>query len=57
MKVSNLISIIIPVYNEKDTIIKLLQIVQECKLWENHDKEIIVIDDGSEDGTFNYVRK
>ena len=46
-----IVSIIIPVFNERDTIIKLLQIVQECKLWENHDKEIIVIDDFSEDGT------
>lgn len=45
----NKLSIIIPVYNEKDTIVELLNrvVAAEIKL----EKEIIVVDDGSKDGT------
>jgi glycosyltransferase involved in cell wall biosynthesis len=46
----NKLSIIIPVYNEKNTIIKLLEQVLEVELY-NIEKEIIVIDDKSTDGT------
>ena len=44
------LSIIVPVFNEKKTIAKILQKVHEQDLndWE---KEIIVVDDGSSDGT------
>ncbi len=41
------LSIVIPVYNERDTILEILQHVQEVSL----PKEIIVVDDGSTDGT------
>ena len=41
------LSIIIPVYNEKDTITKLLDLVTAVDI----DKEIIIIDDFSTDGT------
>lgn len=41
------VSIIIPVYNEKNTIIKILDKVKAQEL----EKEIIVVDDGSTDGT------
>ncbi|MCD5390601.1 glycosyltransferase family 2 protein [candidate division NPL-UPA2 bacterium] len=41
------LSIIIPVYNEKETILKILEKVKAAP-WE---KEIIVVDDGSDDGT------
>jgi len=44
------LSIIIPVYNEKNTIKKLLSIVDGVNLGEI-EKEIIVIDDKSSDGT------
>lgn len=43
------LSIIIPLYNEEKTIIKLLQRVIEAKLPGYIQKEIIVIDDGSTD--------
>jgi glycosyltransferase involved in cell wall biosynthesis len=42
-----MISIIIPVYNEKDTIKDIINAVEETPFR----KEIIVIDDGSTDGT------
>ena len=47
------ISIIIPVYNEKKTIIKLLTKVKRLK---NINKQIIVIDDGSTDGSSELIK-
>jgi glycosyltransferase involved in cell wall biosynthesis len=41
------ISVLIPVYNEKDTILEVVRRVQE----QPFDKEIIIIDDCSTDGT------
>ncbi len=43
------LSIIIPVYNEKNTVNKIIQQVQDVEL--DMEKEIILIDDGSTDGT------
>lgn len=50
------LSIIIPVYNEKDTVNELLERVVEAKVpgW---GKEIIIIDDGSTDGTKDVLNK
>jgi len=42
-----LLSVIIPVYNERDTILKILEKVKSVKI----DKEIIIVDDFSTDGT------
>jgi glycosyltransferase involved in cell wall biosynthesis len=42
-----LLSVIIPVYNEKNTILKILEKVKSVKI----DKEIIIVDDFSTDGT------
>lgn len=42
-----LLSIIIPVYNEKNTILKILEKVKNVEI----DKEIIIVDDSSTDGT------
>ena len=43
------VSIIIPVYNEKTTILEILKRVQAVKL--DLDREIVVVDDFSRDGT------
>lgn len=45
------LSILIPVYNEAQTIGKVLQKVEKAKLTGNVQKEIIVINDGSTDNT------
>src|SRR6056297_2368936 len=45
------LSIIVPVYNEKDTVLNLLEKVSEAPLPDDLDQEIIVIDDHSTDGT------
>jgi glycosyltransferase involved in cell wall biosynthesis len=47
------ISIIVPVYNEKDTIREILKKIEQVSL----DKEIIVVDDGSSDGTKDILEK
>lgn len=49
------LSIIIPVYNEKDTIEAILRRVLEVKL-EEMGKEVIVVDDGSKDGTIEILQ-
>jgi len=47
-----IISILIPVYNEKETILKILDKIEKVDFSTvNFEKEIIIIDDGSTDGT------
>jgi len=41
------LSVVIPVYNEVDTVVRLLERVREVPI----DKEVILVDDGSTDGT------
>jgi glycosyltransferase involved in cell wall biosynthesis len=50
------ISILIPVYNEVQTLAEIISRVQSAPLPENCTKEIIVIDDGSTDGTANLLQ-
>jgi glycosyltransferase involved in cell wall biosynthesis len=49
------LSIVIPVYNEKNTIEKIISQVQSVNL--DLDKEILLVDDGSTDGTQEILRK
>ncbi|MBU2633722.1 MAG: glycosyltransferase family 2 protein [Nanoarchaeota archaeon] len=48
------LSIIIPVYNEKSTILKILEKIKNINLYV--DKEIIIVDDCSTDGTTNILK-
>ena len=48
-----LLSVIIPCYNEKDTIVK---IVDKINKLENLNLEIIIIDDDSNDGTRDILK-
>ena len=48
------VSIVIPCYNEKDTIEKIVEAVHNARL---ENKEIIVVDDCSEDGTQTLLRE
>ena len=54
MKVSNLISIIIPVYNEEESIEELYS--ELLKNLKNYDFEIIFINDGSFDNSLNIIK-
>lgn len=51
------LSIIIPAYNEQTTILQLLDKVKKVELPENIQKEIIIIDDYSVDGTKEILKK
>ena len=49
------LSIILPVYNEEHTITKIIDLVQEVRLADGIAKELIIIDDGSTDSTFEKI--
>lgn len=51
------LSVIIPAFNEKNTIIQLVKKVNLVSLPNKITKEIIVVDDGSTDGTRNLLKK
>jgi glycosyltransferase involved in cell wall biosynthesis len=51
-----ILSIIIPAYNEEKTIIQLLQKVMNVKLIHNIQKEVVIVDDGSQDATKELVK-
>jgi dolichol-phosphate mannosyltransferase len=48
------LSIIIPVYNEQNTILQILEKINKINFIE---KEIIIVDDGSNDKTINHLKK
>ena len=49
------LSILIPVYNEEKTLLNILERINESKI-ENFDFETIIINDGSDDNTFNVIK-
>ena len=51
------ISIIIPVFNEEFTVLKVLKKIEEVKKSISEDFEIIVINDGSTDNTVKMLRE
>lgn len=53
---SQKLSIIIPCYNEQDSILEILTKINEVKLPYETSKEIIIIDDYSTDGTRDVLR-
>lgn len=53
-KIENIkISVVVPVYNERHTIEELLDRIINVKI----NKEIIIVDDGSKDGTLEIIKK
>jgi len=52
----NTVSIIIPVYNEKNTILNIIEKVKKASVC-GLKKEIVVVDDGSRDGTVKMLKK
>ena len=47
------LSVIIPVYNEKDTIVEIIRRVRSV----DFEKELVVVDDGSADGTMDILKE
>ena len=51
------ISIIVPVFNERDTVLRVIRDIKDVSLQEGIEKEIIIVDDGSSDGTREVLRE
>lgn len=52
------ISIVIPVYNEKDTILKVIEKLENLNFKDlEFEKEIIIVDDNSDDGTRKILKQ
>ena len=51
------LSIVIPAYNEGATIVKILEQIEAVELLSNLAKEVIVVDDCSEDNTAHAVQQ
>ena len=52
-----LISILVPIYNEINTIEEIFTRIQEAPFPENLDYEIIAVDDASQDGTTDWLKQ
>ena len=52
-----LISIVVPVYNEQDVMPHLFRALSEVLSHIEHEHEIIIVNDGSRDGTADWVRR
>jgi len=50
------LSIIIPVYNEENTILTVLKEIESVQLPQGLEKEIVIVDDGSTDSTPNKIQ-
>lgn len=55
--IENMISFVLPTYNERENIVKLIEGIEDTSRKNNIKPEIIVIDDNSPDGTADAVRK
>ena len=53
----SLLSIVIPVYNERHTVQELLETVLAAELPDGVERELVVVDDGSTDGTRDLLRE
>jgi glycosyltransferase involved in cell wall biosynthesis len=51
------LSIVIPVYNEEESISHLCQEVQAMAISQEYEVELIIVDDGSTDQTFLVSKK
>jgi len=51
------ISILVPIYNEKNTIETILKKIHEAPIPKGYDYEIVCVDDASKDGTESWLKK
>jgi len=52
-----LLSVIIPAYNEESTIASIIEKVRSVELPRNLSKEVVIVDDGSKDGTREILKR
>jgi glycosyltransferase involved in cell wall biosynthesis len=50
------LSVVIPIYNEERTVGRLLRDVLECPLPDGVDREVVLVDDASSDGTLAVIQ-
>ena len=51
------LSVVVPVYNERNTLVEILRRMRAVELPDGVEREIIVVDDGSDDGTRDVLRQ
>ena len=51
------LSIIIPVYNEVNTVSIVLHNLKKIKFFENYQSQLIIVDDNSNDGSTELLKK
>ena len=51
------LSVIVPVYNERNTLVEVLRRMRAVELPDGIEREIIVVDDGSDDGTRDVLKQ
>jgi glycosyltransferase involved in cell wall biosynthesis len=51
------LSVVVPVYNERTTLVEVIRRMRSVDLPDGIDREIIVVDDGSSDGTRDVLRQ
>ncbi len=52
-----MISVVVPVYNEKENVRLLYEKIKDVMVKNNYEHEIIFVDDGSTDGTFDVLKE
>jgi glycosyltransferase involved in cell wall biosynthesis len=50
-----ILSVVVPCYNEEETVLKILRRIKESPAFPEHDLELIVVDDCSGDGTLGVL--
>jgi glycosyltransferase involved in cell wall biosynthesis len=51
------LSVVVPVFNERNTLVEILRRMRSVELPDGIEREIIVVDDGSEDGTRDVLKQ
>jgi glycosyltransferase involved in cell wall biosynthesis len=51
------LSVVVPVYNERNTLVEVVRRMRAVELPDTIDREIVVVDDGSSDGTRDVLRQ
>lgn len=53
---SKKLSIIIPVFNEENTVLRILEVLKQINLINDIDKELVIVDDCSSDNSFSFLK-
>src|SRR5262245_50455036 len=51
------LSVVVPVYNERNTVVEILRRMRNVELPDSIEREIVIVDDGSHDGTRDVLKQ